>query len=81
LNVSTNLSFIHFAQSEIYDLNAWMLTTKNLRYVEHDEFPDPQKEITTKKQPITIQTTKNIELIQEMPSPKSALELHVNMQG
>jgi hypothetical protein len=58
-----------------------MLVTKNLKYAEHDEFVDSHEEITTNEQPITMQSTRNIELIQEMPSSQSSLELLVIPQG
>jgi hypothetical protein len=81
LNVSTNVSSNDPVQSEISDLNAQMLMTKNIRYVEHKRFFDPHEEIISNVQPITMQDTRNIELIQETLSPKSAPESHVNLQG
>jgi hypothetical protein len=53
LNVSINLSFIDPVQYKISDLNAQMLT-KNLKYVEHNEFLVPHQEATTNEQPIII---------------------------
>jgi hypothetical protein len=38
LNVSTNLSFVGPTQSEISDLDAQMLITKNTKCAEHNEF-------------------------------------------
>jgi hypothetical protein len=47
----------------------------------HKKFSDPHEEIISNEQPITMQDTRNIELIQETLSPKSAPESHVNLQG
>ena len=41
LSVGTKLSFIDPSKSDIYDLDAHILITKNLKYVEHSEFVDP----------------------------------------
>jgi hypothetical protein len=75
--VGTKLSFIDPSQSEIFDLDAHMLITENLKYAEHNEFVDPHEEIIANEQPITMQSIGNIELIQEMLSPQHALELLV----
>jgi hypothetical protein len=40
-----------------------MLTTKNTKCAEHNDFTDPYKEITPNEQPITMQSTCNIELM------------------
>ena len=48
-----------------------MLTTQNLKYVEHHEIVDPYDQI------ITTQNIRNIELVREPSSSQSSLELHV----
>jgi hypothetical protein len=81
LNVSTNISFIDPVQSEIYDLNAKMLVTEETNHEEYIKFSDPHVEITSNRHPITMQDTRNIELIQETLSPKYSPESQVNLQG
>jgi hypothetical protein len=68
-------------QSKISDLTTQMLTTKNTKCVNHNKFSNLHEEITSNLKPITIQGTRNIELIQEPLSSQSTLQLHVNIQG
>jgi hypothetical protein len=60
LSVGTKLSFIDPSQSDISDLDAHMLITANLKYVEHNEFVDPHEEITSNEQPITMQSIETL---------------------
>jgi hypothetical protein len=81
LKVNTNLSFIGPAQSQISDLDAQMLTKKNTKCIEYNDFSDIHKEIMSNEQPITMTNTRNIELNQEMVSSQYDLELNPNPQG
>jgi hypothetical protein len=62
LNESIDLSLIDPMQSEISDLYEHMLIL-NIKYAENPKFVDPYEQITTNEQPITMQNTRNIELI------------------
>jgi hypothetical protein len=76
-NISINISLIDPIEFYIFDLDERMLITENLKYAEHHEFVDTYEQITSNKQLITTNNTRNIELMQEYFSSQFAQELYV----